>query len=245
MQEELVPQVSIIVPVYNVEGYLRRCLNSIQGQTLKEWECICVDDGSPDGCGAMLDEYAAKDSRFVVIHQENGGTSRARNAGLGAARAEYIGFVDPDDWIESGMYEALLVAARRTGADIVQCGYFAEKEDGPCPSKEKEEGFFDVGKSPQYYSGAPWNNFVKRQLVSENGIRFPPGVRKGQDTDFFMVAYALAKSSFYLNQRLYHYDTTRGSSICHNATREILMESIESRKRTIEKVEEICGDGGG
>ena len=110
---------SIIVPVYNVEDYLRRCLDSIERQTLAAWECICVDDGSPDGCGAILDEYAAKDSRFVAIHQENAGVSVARNAGIDAARAEYIGFVDPDDWIESDTYELALEAARRTGADIV------------------------------------------------------------------------------------------------------------------------------
>ena len=119
-----VPQVSIIVPVYNVEAYLRRSLNSILAQTIPNWECICVDDGSPDGCGAILDEYAARDARFVVIHKENGGTSTARNAGLDAARGEYISFVDPDDWIEPNTYELALSAARETDADLVQWGVF-------------------------------------------------------------------------------------------------------------------------
>lgn len=96
-----IPKVSIIVPVYNTEKYLRRCLDSIAAQTFADWECICVDDGSPDAAGAILDDYAAKDSRFVVIHQENGGVSRARNAGLDAACGEYVGFVDSDDWVES------------------------------------------------------------------------------------------------------------------------------------------------
>ena len=127
------PQVSIIVPVYNVEAYLRRSLNSILAQTMPHWECICVDDGSPDACGAILDEYAAKDARFVVIHKENGGTSTARNAGLDAARGEYIGFVDPDDWIEPDTYEAALSAARKSGADLVQWNYVVERGDASIP----------------------------------------------------------------------------------------------------------------
>ena len=94
------PKVSIIVPVYNTEKYLRRCLDSIAAQTFTDWECICVDDGSPDAGGAMLDAYARRDARFRVIHQENGGVSRARNAGLDAARGEWIAFVDSDDWVE-------------------------------------------------------------------------------------------------------------------------------------------------
>ena len=94
------PKISIIVPVYKVEKYLNRCLDSIIAQTFSAWECILVDDGSPDKSGIICDEYVARDSRFVVIHQENAGVSFARNAGLDIAQGEYICFVDSDDWVE-------------------------------------------------------------------------------------------------------------------------------------------------
>ena len=100
-------KISVIVPVYNVEQYLPQCLDSIINQTYKNLEIICVDDGSPDNSGKILDEYAKKDKRIKVIHQENQGVSVARNTGLDNATGKYIGFVDPDDWIEADYYETL------------------------------------------------------------------------------------------------------------------------------------------
>ena len=97
-------RVSVIVPVYKVEPYLRECVESVMAQTLTDIEIILVDDGSPDNCGAICDEYAAKDTRITVIHKENGGLSDARNVGLDIATGEYIGFVDSDDWIYPKMY---------------------------------------------------------------------------------------------------------------------------------------------
>ena len=116
-------KISVIVPVYKVEPYLRRCVDSILAQTHKNLEVILVDDGSPDGCPAICDEYAAKDSRVKVIHKENGGVSSARNAGLDTATGDYIGFVDSDDWIEPDMYEDLLGALKETEADFSMCGF--------------------------------------------------------------------------------------------------------------------------
>ena len=110
--------ISVIVPVYKVEPYLRECVDSIINQTYKNLEIILVDDGSPDNCGAICDEYAAKDSRVRVIHKENGGVSSARNAGIEAATGDYIGFVDSDDWIEPDMYENLLESLQRENAEI-------------------------------------------------------------------------------------------------------------------------------
>ncbi|HCI64916.1 MAG TPA: glycosyl transferase, partial [Clostridiales bacterium] len=104
------PLISVIVPVYRVEAFLPRCLDSIRGQTYKNLEIILVDDGSPDNCGKICDEYAEMDSRIRVIHKKNGGLSSARNAGLDVAVGDYIGFVDSDDWIAPEMYETLLGA---------------------------------------------------------------------------------------------------------------------------------------
>ena len=113
--------ISVIIPIYKVEPYLRRCLDSVVGQTYKNLEIICVDDGSPDGCGAICEEYAAKDERIRVIHKENGGQSSARNAGLDIAQGEYISFIDSDDFVASDMVEYLYRLLKAHDADISVC----------------------------------------------------------------------------------------------------------------------------
>lgn len=119
------PKISIIVPVYKVEPYLRKCLDSIVNQTYENLEIILVDDGSPDNCGAICDEYAARDERIRVIHKENGGVSSARNAGLDVAVGDWIGFVDADDQIEMDMFAALLKNAEAFHSDISICGFLS------------------------------------------------------------------------------------------------------------------------
>ena len=113
---------SIIVPVYKVESYLARCVDSILAQTVSDFELILVDDGSPDRCGAICDEYAARDPRVRVIHKENGGLSSARNAGIDIARGQWLGFVDSDDWITPDCYEKLLACAQRQNVKLVCAG---------------------------------------------------------------------------------------------------------------------------
>jgi glycosyltransferase involved in cell wall biosynthesis len=115
--------VSVVIPVYKVEKYLRQCLDSVLAQTYRELEMIVVDDGSPDGCPAIIDEYAARDSRIVAIHQQNGGYGKAVNAGIARARGKYIGIVESDDYIEPDMYARLAEAAERTGADLTRCTF--------------------------------------------------------------------------------------------------------------------------
>lgn len=119
-------KVSIIIPIYNTEQYLRQCLDSVIAQTLNEIEIICVDDGSTDKCPQIIDEYAEKDSRIKVIHKENGGLVSARKAGVEEATGLYTGYVDSDDWIEADMYEKLYTAAMKYHADIVASGYILE-----------------------------------------------------------------------------------------------------------------------
>lgn len=117
-------KISIIVPVYNVEKYIHRCIDSILSQTFTNFELILVDDGSPDLCGKICDEYEKKDKRIKVIHKKNGGLSDARNAGLEVAQGEFIGFVDSDDYIESDMYEKLLKACELNNSKIAMCGRY-------------------------------------------------------------------------------------------------------------------------
>lgn len=114
--------ISVIVPVYKVEPYLHKCVDSILAQTHKDLEVILVDDGSPDGCGAICDEYATRDSRVRVIHKVNGGLSDARNAGLEVCKGDYIGFVDSDDYIAPDMYETLAAFAEKEDLDVAMCG---------------------------------------------------------------------------------------------------------------------------
>ena len=117
------PAISIIIPVYNVEKYLRRCLDSVLNQTFTDWQAICVNDGSPDGSGEILAEYAARDSRFIIVNKENGGLSDARNAGLPHATGEYIMYLDSDDFIHPQTMEIAYHMARRDNSDIVSFTY--------------------------------------------------------------------------------------------------------------------------
>ena len=121
--------ISVIVPVYNVEKYLEKCIDSILSQTFKNFEIILVDDGSTDSCGIICDEYERLDNRVKVIHKINGGLSSARNSGLEIASGEYVAFVDSDDWIDKNMYQELYNEAKKNNADIVQCKFIKAKDE--------------------------------------------------------------------------------------------------------------------
>lgn len=120
--------ISVIVPVYNVEKYIEKCLNSIINQTFQNFEVILVDDGSTDASGVICDEFTKKDDRFRVIHRENGGLSAARNTGINAAKGEYITFVDSDDWIKKELLGQLIILLESNGADISECSFFSDEK---------------------------------------------------------------------------------------------------------------------
>ena len=166
--------ISVIVPVYNVERYLEKCLDGILAQTYGNLEILVIDDGSTDRCGAICDSYALRDPRIRVFHTENRGLSCARNLGLDHAKGDWIGFVDSDDWIEPDMYEVLLRRAEETGADIVECGFWRE---GSVPEKTARHSLMLSGKAAvkallqDKLSNCVWNKLWKR-LCFET-IRFP------------------------------------------------------------------------
>lgn len=124
------PSISIIVPVYNIEEYLPRCIESILRQTYTNLQLVLVDDGSKDRSGALCDEYAKKDSRILVVHKENGGSSSARNRGIEVATGEYLGFVDSDDYVEPDMYGKMVTAILENGCNIVQVARDEKDERG-------------------------------------------------------------------------------------------------------------------
>lgn len=173
-------RLSIIVPVYKVEKYLSKCIESILAQTFTDFELILVDDGSPDRCGEICDKYAQQDNRVVVIHKANGGVSSSRNAGIEKATGEYIGFVDSDDYISPTMYEQMLASAERHSADIVICGVYRVTEDGQIKNNEifakeivfaKDEVMHDIltDKLKNY----TWNKIYKKKLFK--GLSYPIG----------------------------------------------------------------------
>lgn len=176
------PLISVIVPVYKVQEYLNRCVDSILGQTYRNLEIILVDDGSPDDCGAICEEYATKDSRVRVIHKENGGLSSARNAGIDIARGEYLGFVDSDDWIEPEMYETMLALAQKYDVKLVCAGRYdvssktGEKTVGLCPAKEEMISGEELVRRIFLWDNidsAAWDKLYHRSLFRE--IRYPIG----------------------------------------------------------------------
>ena len=173
--------ISVIIPVYNVEPYLRKCLDSVINQTYRDLEILVIDDGSTDECGRICDEYEKKDERIHVFHTENRGLSCARNLGLDNARGEWIGFVDSDDWIEPDMYEVLLKKALETGADISCCGSYLQYADREIPkpitcSQKCVEG---IGLTPAamkdvVFGRSVWNKLYKMELF--DNCRFPDGM---------------------------------------------------------------------
>lgn len=212
------PKISCIVPVYNVEKYLRRCLDSIRAQTFTDFECICVDDGSPDGSGKILDEYAEKDSRFVVIHKDNGGVSSARNAGLDAARGEYVCFVDSDDWMETDYMKKMYEAATEIGADLVVCGIDLELENGKkqllCCVKAKEvydskekflNKFASLRGKPQCDAciHSVFNKLYSINLL--NAVRFPLDIKYSEDYLFNLDVFENVEKGVFLEKAFYTY----------------------------------------
>ena len=169
--------ISVIVPVYNVEPYLRKCLDSIVGQTYSDLEILIIDDGSTDGSGKICDEYAAQYERIQVFHTENKGLSCARNLGLDNANGDWIGFVDSDDWIELDMYEALIRKAKETGADIVECGVLTEYTTRTIKSPAINDTVSDTEALDALIKGSirtqVWNKIYRSSLFYT--IRFPDG----------------------------------------------------------------------
>lgn len=166
-------ELSIIVPVYNVEKYICKCLDSILAQTFSDFEVILVDDGSTDASGKICDDYAKKDNRIVVIHRENGGLSAARNTGIKYANGAFIAFVDSDDYIAPNMYETLINVSKETGADIVKCGFHEFVDDNITVKKTFSEvkvmdNYSGQSLLPLYYEGVlytvVWNGIYSSNL---------------------------------------------------------------------------------
>lgn len=221
---------SIIVPVYNVEKFLSECIASILIQTLKDFEVICVNDGSTDKSLYILKEYANKDSRFKIISQENQGPGIARNKAIDIAQGDYIVFIDPDDFIEPKMLEILNDRFSTTNVDIVQFNYITCQENGEYCGVEnyqkrlkkiygysiKNNQIFNWSeikrKNLQAMSLCVWDKAYKTDFIKRNRIRFAPN-KHGEDHIFSISANLLANKILYVEQSFYHYRTRLGSQV--------------------------------
>lgn len=212
------PLISIIVPVYRVEKYLKKCVDSLINQTYTNIEIILVDDGSPDACAVMCDEFEKNDIRIKVIHKVNGGLSDARNAGLEIAKGDYIAFVDSDDFVAPNMYEVLLSAAECYGADIAICNYVRISDAGKIESMgeyaidDRYTRYEFIHELIQPYGGyfvVVWNKLYKRCIFDH--LTFPVGK---QHEDEFVLHYIIDRCSVIASVKnaLYYY-TQRDESI--------------------------------
>lgn len=214
------PLISIIVPIYNVEKYLSKCIESILEQTYTNFELILVNDGSPDKCGIICNEYAKKDSRIKVIHKKNGGLSSARNIGIDVAKGEYLGFVDSDDYIEPYMYEYLLKAALDNECSLSVCNINYVFEDGKILNKVTNasdevlnfvEAITEMNTYEKFDMGA-WSKLYKRDLF-EN-LRFPEG-KLSEDFYIMYKIFDRAQKIAYVSTPCYNY-LQRANSITKN-----------------------------
>jgi len=237
-------KISIIIPVYNVESYIRKCLDSVINQTYKNLEIICVNDGSTDGSGKICDEYAARDNRVKVFHKENGGVSSAKNIGLKNATGKYIGFVDADDWIEPDMYETLHKSAQNKNVPISVASYF--KDAIPMSNKERiSDGIIDTKNMLLYplkrdyymgFCGYLWNKLFSADIFK--GLRFNEKINYAEDVLLYTETIIAGKCvGIYIDKPLYHY-YQREKSISHSEFVNVKVDILVAYKKAEKLLDE-------
>ena len=224
------PLISIIIPVYKVEKYLEKCIKSVLNQTYSNLQIILVDDGSPDKCGEICDDYSKIDERIEVIHKKNGGLSDARNVGLKVARGEYIGFVDSDDYVSKDMFQKLYNTLISTNADVSICNFYTvvagknimKNLDNGIEIYSKLEILKEILLDKKIQSYA-WNKLYKKELFKD--IEYPVG-KKYEDigTTFYLLEKC---DKIVVTGSPEYYYLTREDSIVNNNTKETVMDYIE------------------
>ncbi len=219
-------KISVVVPVYNVEKYLKQCLDSILNQTLEDIEIICINDGSKDSSDEILENYRRQDKRVIVVNKQNGGYGAACNTGLRLARGEFISIVEPDDFIDSKMYEDMYTLAVKNNVDIVKSAFY-EYRDGANQEEETTtkinwneiynmpEKVFKIEDCSQllYFHPSIWSCIYKREFLNKNNIRFVEATGAGWvDNPFQVQTLCLAESIYYTNNAYYYYRLTNPGS---------------------------------
>ncbi len=232
-------RLSVIVPVYNAEKFLPVCLDSIAKQTVfADTELILVNDGSKDGSGKICDAFAAAHPNTVVLHQPNGGVSRARNAGLEKAQGQYIGFCDADDTLAADYYEKLLLAAEETDSDFSFCGMTFDRAEG----KREQPLFFPGGTVLENgdiasrfarkmltdgSQNSVWSKVIRRNLIAENQVRFPIDIPIGEDKIFVLSLLKFCRRIVSADSTGYYYRDVGASAMHSNKKMEVLLATDE------------------
>lgn len=221
-------EISVIIPVYNIQQHLRECLDSVLGQSYPHLQVICVDDGSTDESPAILAQYAQKDNRVQVIRQQNAGPGAARNTGLEAATGEYVIFLDSDDWFEPDFLEKMVDTAVREGADVAICRAveFDTNSGRELPSEWMMKKQYLPGKlafAPQemadhlfqFTYGMPWDKFYRRELLTTSGIRYP-ALKNSEDLAFVYPTLLATKRIAVVDEVLIHHRINRMASVSNS-----------------------------
>lgn len=238
------PIISVIVPVYNAEKYLHRCIDSILAQTFTNFELLLINDGSKDNSAKICDEYAARDQRVRVFHKENGGVSSARNMGLDNACGKWIVFVDSDDWVENVLFDSCVNVIREIhNIDVIRYGYYEEaplnKQNIRC--SEENDVIFSLNTLFEKcdnlcYWGFIWNTAFRRDLIGE--LRFDVNINYCEDHIFTYEYLLKCKSAFLLSLPLYHYQTFSQGLSCVKDARMIMLAA----KKEFQVVRQIIGE---
>lgn len=218
----MLEKISVILPIYNVEKYLKDAIDSVINQTYTNLEIILVDDGSPDNSGKICDEYAEKDRRIRVIHKENGGVSSARNAGINAATGDWLYFMDPDDWVELNMLEEALNKAKETKSDLCIWDFetVSESQRTRYDAIKSDRGFFENNNEIENMilfncSSGSVCNFITKADIIKGKIYFDEFLAYQEDEVFKLKLYPYIKAYCYLPKVFYHYRMSEGS-VCHS-----------------------------
>ena len=213
-------KVSVIIPVYNVEQYLKQCLDSVVNQTLKDIEIIVVNDGSTDNSLEIIYEYSNKYKNIKVINKQNEGCYKARNIGLENAKGEYVAFLDSDDYIESNMYEKLYLKAKETDADIVSSSYYISQDNklkivdfSSSAKLLKKSNNRLIGAENILLDAVIWSRIFKRQILIDRKIKFHSDIYAADDTFFHFISVLNTKKIVYISDILYTYRISRNGSI--------------------------------
>ena len=215
----MAPRISLVIPAYNCESLVGECLDSILAQTMADFEVIAVDDGSADSTLKVLEDYAGRDGRIRVIHQENAGVSMARNAGIKAARGDILGFADADDYLEPFTFERIDEAFRSSEADAVICGYFEETDTGEevphALEAPRETGRLRaVALFYETYFTAVWNKYFRRERIPAGTAgEFPTGIRIGEDEIWLAQVSKCLDRFLFLPDVCYHWRFCGGSAV--------------------------------
>ena len=249
---DLPPKLSIVIPVFNVDEWLSDCLKSIQAQTFTAWECLLIDDGSTDISGIICDNFAKRDTRFRVIHQENQGVSKARNVGIKMATASFLTFIDPDDFISTNYFESQITEMQKTKADVSVAAFFETEEDGTegrysllnvvsQNSREKSyQRFMQNNKMVvdalcgNLFSCVSWGKIFRRSLWAE--ARFPVGVDLGEDMMTVPAVIVKASSAVSIQEAVYYYRQRRKSLLNGTVSKERLQQDMWASSKMVEQL---------